>query len=144
MFASKSKGLLLAVRILLTAFLLSAISLSAISLYATEPVGARYTIQLKTADDSVVTLAEIISYAEGSWSYSLENDLVKGSFYFGNLPPPPDPKAERFAMFEVTKDNGVTGARGVFWRFPAGATILVLKDGTLVAEATFKHNPESS
>lgn len=125
----------------LVAVLLVSLFLCVISAVSSEQVN--YALKLKPAVGDVVPLTELTVYGDASWSYSLNSQTVSGTIYSGQLPPKPDIVAGKLAMFEVTKDEGATGLRGVFNRFPAGGTLLVYKDGKLFCETKFFLNPET-
>jgi len=99
-----------------------------------------YRIELKLSSGEVLPLAEITAFTD-TWSFSVENELLSGTFYFGTLPEKPDPAKKLYALFETSADKGKTGLRGVFWKVPAESTILLYLNEKLIAETTFKFNP---
>ncbi len=127
---------------LMMAFAVVSVVLS-ISLSAAEQNSTRYAIEVKLPAGEVLPLGEITVFGEDSWSYSVRSALVSGTFYFGDLPPRPDPAKDKVAAIEVSSDEGATGFRAVLERFPAGATLLVHQDGELFTEATVTYNPET-
>jgi|GEM_PF-2140675 len=112
------------------------------ALAAGEQEGTKYTISIKLMSGEMVPLSEVTVFGESSWSYSTDDDLVRGTFFFGDLPPRPDPEADRVALVEVSRDEGARGFLAVFERFPAGATLLLRRGEKLITEATITYNPE--
>jgi len=113
-----------------------------VSLTAAEEGGTQYAIELRLSTGENVPIAEITVFGAGSWSYTVDEEELSGTFFFGNLPPRPDPVTDKVAMIEVSSDDGASGFLAVFKRFPAGATLLLHRDDKLFTEATITYNPE--
>lgn len=132
-----------AIALTLMAALVIVSVLPGVSLPASEEGTTHYAIELRLPAGEMVPLGEITVFGEDSWSYSVRNALVSGTFSFGVLPPRPDPETDKVAAIEVSSDDGESGFRAVLERFPAGGTLLVHQDGELFTEATVTYNPEA-